>query len=131
MKELNIRLADDIADLISNHAKQLGLTAEELTKFIVGSWAQRLKPPVMPVLDLGGMFSRAQQSQFPGLSDKEKIMFERITTYIVKKQLKAGDFKCENCTLPLDEQAFIDGKCSECGQPLLGEEQQGEKPEKL
>ena len=113
MKEVTLKLVDEIADYISSNAKELGLTSEELVKFIVGSYVQdekrharRSTPRAIVGIDIDNLMEGMK-------GDMDKVAKE-----LFKKRIREGDLSCKNCTMKLTEQAIDDGKCNSCGAPL-------------
>ena len=113
MKEIALRLVDGIADYISNDAKEMGLTSEELVKYIVGTYVQcekreaKLATPRMVV----GI-------EIDKLMEEVKGDLNQFAKGLLKRRAATGDLKCKNCTMSLTEQDVDDDKCNTCGAPL-------------
>lgn len=113
MKEITLRLVDGIADFISNDAKEMGLTSEELVKYIVGLYVQsekqdaKLATPRMVVgIDIDEFMEAAKGD------------LNKIVRGLLKKKAATGDLKCKNCTMSLTENDIDNDKCSVCGASL-------------
>lgn len=113
MKELTLRLADEIADFIAKDAKEIGLTSEEHIKNIVGVYVQYEKrcaacshSGTIIGLNLGGIIEQLRG----GVSAHLKSF--------LKSKASAGDLSCNNCTMKLTEQDIDNGKCGVCDKPL-------------
>lgn len=102
MKEIDLKLVDEIADFISGDAKEKGLTSEELIRYIVGTYVQRMR-------GVG----------FDKFIDGMKDRMTKLITENLKKKVRAGEVKCENCTMKLTEKDIDNEKCGSCGAPLL------------
>ena len=103
MKEILLRLADEIADYLSNDARGLGITSEDLIGYIVGTYVQ------------DGM--RMHVSTAPLMYIMKGNMSKLIREGL-KRRVRAGEVKCENCTMKLTEKDIDDEKCGSCGAPL-------------
>ena len=113
MKEVILKLVDEIADYISGDAKELGLTSEELVKFIVGSYVQdekRHARHLTPRTIVGINIEK--------LMEEVKGDMDKVAKELLKKRIQEGSLSCKNCTMKLTEQAIDDGKCNSCGAPL-------------
>lgn len=115
MKEINIRLTDDIANYIAKDAKEIGLTSEELVKFIVGAWVQ------------GEMRERKASSAIAipfnveGLGESFRKVFDEMKEDAkehLKKLAGEGAISCKNCTMKIKPEDVDAGKCGACGVPL-------------
>lgn len=111
MKEINLKLVDKIADYISKDAEEMGLTSEELLKYVVGSYVQESKRKGIPTLEemsalplsLGSAMTKALGS------------LDNLRKEYLKQQAREGALSCKNCTMKLTEQNVDDNKCGSCG----------------
>ncbi len=113
MKEITLRLVDEIADFITNDAKEMGLTSEELVKFIVGMYVQHEKHKKRS--SAMGMMIGIDAGQ---LMEEVKGDMGRSAKEFLKRKAAAGDLKCKNCTMALTEQDIDNKKCGTCDAPL-------------
>jgi len=113
MKEITLKLADDIAEFIATEAQEMGITSNELIRYIVGGYVQGERAAVRPhtstviiMCDPMGFLKNIFGS------------VGSLLTESLKEKVKAGELTCKNCTMKLTEQDIIDGKCNTCGAPL-------------
>ena len=93
MKEITLRLTDDVADYISNCAEELGLTSEDLIKFIVGTYVQQERRSHMSMASLVYVMK----------GNRSRLIREGL-----KKRIRTDEVKCENCTMKLTEKDIDD-----------------------
>lgn len=110
MKEITLRLADNIADGIAREAVDMGVTSEEMIKFILGAYVQSSRYSSTKLLELKDQLVELRSfmsdvSKFSVTMDKEML----------KVQARAGALTCKDCTLKLTEQDVEKGKCGSCG----------------
>lgn len=129
MKEITIRLADDISDRLTHEAKEKGLTPEELIKYILGTYVQGVLPKPSQ-LEQGGL----KFGIYGSLQDILKSITEDmagIGKEALKQQARVGALSCKRCTMRLSEQDVENGKCGACGVPLeiaLKGDKEGDNP---
>lgn len=115
MKELTLRLADEITDFIAKDAKEIGLTSEEHIKNIVGVYVQHEKRCAA--------CSHSGSGTIIGLNlgDIMRQLGDGVSAHLksfLKSKASAGDLSCSNCTMKLTEQDVDNGKCGVCDKPL-------------
>lgn len=106
MKETTIKLADEIADFIENEAKEMGVSAADLIRFIIGSYVQG---------------ERRASQPYGGVVISMKGMFDSLEHYMkgaIRERAKEGKLSCKDCTMKISEKDIDDGKCSSCGASL-------------
>ncbi len=115
MKLLTIKVQDRVAEIILTDAKEKGISAEELCRYIIGLYAQTALSKTGEALRL--ILDEAEAG-FKELGD----MVSKGYTDAAKKALKArardGSLTCKNCTMRLKEQDIVEGKCSSCNAPI-------------
>lgn len=104
MQELTLRFADGTAKQVKVISEQIGLTPEELVKYIVGMWVREEMNS-----HYGPVASMVLQS-IPSLSDFTKPLYLGLA--------ERGDLKCRNCTLPLTKGDVEKGACHSCNAPI-------------
>ncbi len=111
MKELIVRFSDDTATYIASTAKMMGLTSEELVKYIVGDWlrSDKMENPFTLI------FSKTESAC--------KRAIDNIYKPLLKERARSGEIKCKNCTLPIKPSDIDSGKCSSCGADLFVKEE--------
>ena len=119
MKEITLRLHDDIASYIEEDSKQMGITSEELIKHMVGSYVQSDKRHVQTsMLGVGLMdkdvFRRALHSALDELDGALKDVSKKV----LKRRAQDGALSCKNCTMKLTEEDVDKGECGACHTPL-------------
>ncbi len=125
MKEVVVRLADNIAGQLARDARDKGISSEELIKYILGSYAnesRRETEQSMPSL-IGVLMS----SSLRNLGDPSSKLSAEIGKELLKHQARAGALSCKRCTMKLTEQDVDNDKCGACDVPLkiaLGAEEQ-------
>jgi hypothetical protein len=115
MKEITINLDDQIAENVSNAAKRIGLTSEELIKYHIGT--------VYPVRSIYPGFGILMGSPFP------TSIYSDITTHAgmdyikhnLRMQAQIGELKCNNCTMSLTPEDVDNNKCHTCQAPIITE----------
>lgn len=113
MKEIILRLTDEVAACLSGNAREKGLTSEELIKFIVGTFVQgenRMLGHLGPHIILGYR------------PDKHVV---ELVKENLKAKIRSEGISCNNCTVKLTEQDIDNEKCGTCG-ASLGEALGGE-----
>ncbi len=130
MKELTVKVTEDIAKCIACDAKEKGLNSEELIKYILGGYVQEVI-----------RCSRAEQRGISGIAIAEGMsgLLEKlftgpqgIKTDLLKHQADQGALSCKLCTMKMSSADIDNGKCGACGAPLknaLGNKEEGNKPE--
>ncbi|KKM80220.1 hypothetical protein LCGC14_1342030 [marine sediment metagenome] len=61
----------------------------------------------------------ATNSLYRAFIDGMKDRMTKLITENLKKKVRAGEVKCENCTMKLTEKDIDNEKCGSCGAPLL------------
>jgi len=113
MKELTLRLVDDIADFIAKEAIEIGITSEELIRFMVGVHVQsekqdikRKTPQAVVGIDINKLLNELKGG------------FLKFSKEHLKDRARAGELSCKNCTMKLTEQDIDNGECGSCNAPL-------------
>ena len=119
MKEITIRLHDNIANFIEVDARQMGLTPEELIRHMVGVYAQsEARKTCSSTLGIGfidkDVFRSAIQS---AMGELDKILDEAYKKTL-KARARAGALTCKDCTMRISEEDIDKGECSACHAPL-------------
>lgn len=118
MKEITIKLADKIADYVARDADSMGITSEDLIKFIIGAYVQaeimensmlQHRGIAIPI-NIGEILDRV----FGSLDERLKSM----VTGGLKKAAEEGALSCKNCTMKLTPEDIDAGKCGSCGATL-------------
>lgn len=120
MKEITLKLADDIAEFITTEAQEMGITSNELIRYIVGGYVQGERAAARPHTSTGIIMGDPMGFLKHIFGDLNSLVTESL-----KGKAKAGELTCKNCTMKLTEQDITDGKCNTCGAPLkdaLGQE---------
>ncbi len=127
MKEITIKLADNVADIIGTAAKEKGLTSEEFIKYNLGSLAKNLKCEECPGDAHVGRLSLfpSKQTILASLDEFMSTMndpatIERFYKPALKHQAAEGALSCKNCTMKLTEADVDKGECRSCGVTLVG-----------
>jgi len=119
MKEITIRVEDNIAEALTKDAHDRGLTILELVKSIIGEY-------VSTHLMLVDKLSSMMKTSLGELDD----VFDRLEKKMLKMKASSGVLTCKNCTMRLTEKDVEDGKCSSCGALLktaLGENEENRR----
>jgi len=109
MPLMQIDLRPEIYDELNKEAVELGMTVEELCRFIIGSHINSriaMKMPLMPSL----------QSIVGSSTPFDKLI--KLSEMMLKQSVASGIFKCPHCTQPLDFESLERGECSACGNKL-------------
>jgi hypothetical protein len=104
VKEIAVRFTDGTAKQVKVISEQIGLTPEELVKYIVGMWVREEMSS-----HYGPVASMVLQS-IPSLSDFTKPVYLGLAEH--------GDLKCKNCTLSLTKEDVEKGTCHSCNAPI-------------
>ncbi len=104
MKEITVKFHDSIADNIKANADQIGLSPEELIRFIVGRWVQ------MEFMGRFGPMAGPIVQSIPSIST--------IGEKMVRDAASRGEIKCKNCTFPLTPEDIDNGTCHTCHSPI-------------
>ena len=99
---INIDLHQKIYDQLITEAEEKGLTVEECIRVILGEYISFSRPRLMALPPM------------PPMVDK----FSRLADLMISKMTASGDFKCSNCTMPLNSEALEKGECQSCGYKL-------------
>ncbi len=119
MKEITLRLHDNIASYIEEDSKQMGLTSEELIKHMVGVYVQNDKRQAQRgMLGVGFMDKDALRSAIRGALDEVDKAFKDAGKKMLKLRAQDGALSCKNCTMKLTEEDVDKGECGACHTPL-------------
>ena len=113
MKEIALRLTDDIAEFITKEAQEMGITSEELMKYIIGSYVQSERRDIRPHVSAGIIMGDSAGFLKNIFGDIDGLIRKNLI-----EKAKTGDLTCKNCTMKLSEQDIDNGRCSTCGAPL-------------
>lgn len=115
MKEITLRLADPIAESVKAEAEMIGLTSEELLKYVIGRYAaDRMPRPGFQVFQ----FPHQLLGSPTGSLDQITL---QITKSALRAQAQAGALKCKNCTMELTPEDVDNNSCHTCQAPIIAE----------
>lgn len=118
MKEVTIRLDDQIADNLAQSAHRIGLTSEELIKYHVGT--------IYPVRTAHHGFGILMGSPL-AMGIHPDITTQAGMEYIkqnLRMQAQMGALKCQTCTMNLTPEDVDNNRCHTCSEPIITENQQ-------
>ncbi len=115
MKEITLRLTNEIADYISSIAKERGLTSEEFMKYIMGTYVHAMKQEheSSPQQVIVGV-------EIDKLMEDIKDNMLGLVKENLRRKARLGELKCKNCTMAFTEKDVDNGRCGTCGAPLKG-----------
>ena len=118
MKEITVRLQDNIADYIAMDARTMGLTSEELMKHIAGKFVQEDARKHISRVTALGMSMPDVSSMFRGMIEPFKEAMDEAGIELLKKKAELGALSCNNCTMKLSVEDVVNKECGSCHTPL-------------
>lgn len=122
MKEITLKLTDPVAEFVSRDAKEMGLTSEELIRYLVGSYVQeeartRQYKTFPGSSGIIGIISKGLPEFLSGRGLPEFL--KGIDKDMMKIRAREGSLSCRNCTMKLTESDVEAGECGSCHAPLF------------
>ncbi len=108
MKEITVKFADPIANQVKAISTQVGITSEELIRFIVGRWIQQ---------EFIGRFGPVAGPTMQSIPPLVSII-SNASRQAMKQAASRGEIKCKNCTFPLTPEDIDNGTCHTCHSPI-------------
>ena len=118
MKEITVRLQDGIAKYIAMEARTMGLTSEELMKYIAGKFVQEDAKSHISHVTAVGMPMQDMSSMFRDMIEPFKEAMDEVSVEYLKKKAEMGALSCNNCTMKLSVQDVVNKECGSCKTPL-------------
>ena len=109
-KNINVTIDFDIYDKLLELAKERGINAQELLRWIIGDYIRYSNPSryITPVSSVSkSIIPEEYQTSMKDITKLSKMMPKTI--------IGQGTIKCSNCTFPLTMEAIEEGKCQSCG----------------
>ncbi len=135
-KELTLKVEETILGVVEAEAYVLGLTPEEMLRYIIGRWARSVTeqasagvPFIKPPAHIAMVMGQPQpdiKAAWDMLDPNLKVV-ALASRLLIKRQIDNGEFKCSNCTQALAWKDFVAGHCGVCQAPIWPEEGQ-DKP---
>jgi Zn finger protein HypA/HybF involved in hydrogenase expression len=99
VKEIIVKFQDHIAEQIADTAEKLGITSEDLIRYITGRWCSTENEN-----------SNSPQAHWAHIKKK---LIEAQRDFL-KSVAARGEIKCKNCTMSLKPEDFDKGECGSC-----------------
>lgn len=113
MKKITVTLDDKVAECIACDAKGMGLSSEELIKYVLGRYVQE-----------EGYCGAKKRAKHPGVAIAASLgnIMDSILgsasgfgKELLKRQADEGALSCKRCTMKLTSQDIDNDKCGACG----------------